>query len=152
MNWCCSSQIHGHFGSLWESVFVIPAEAGIQGIFNVLSVRDSVAAAREGAASSLPEVSSYLWNATLAPLPDCGRGGGLFLLKMPAKERAEIAQRLLESLDRQMDIDVESAWQSEVERRISELDSDRVTCIPWEEVRERLIRNSRSNNRRRPSS
>ena len=63
-------------------------------------------------------------------------------LKMPAKERAEIAQRLLESLDRQIDIDVESAWQSEVARRISELDSGKVTCIPWEEVRERLMRNS----------
>lgn len=64
-------------------------------------------------------------------------------LKMPARERAEIAQRLLESLDSQIDINVESAWQSEVERRISELDSGRVSCIPWEEVRERLIRNSR---------
>jgi putative addiction module component (TIGR02574 family) len=64
-------------------------------------------------------------------------------LKMPARERAEIAQRLLESLDRQMDINVESAWQSEVERRISELDSGQVACIPWEEVRERLMRNSR---------
>jgi len=64
-------------------------------------------------------------------------------LKMSAKERAEIAQRLLESLDRQMDVDVESAWQSEVEKRISELDSGQVSCIPWEEVRERLMRNSR---------
>lgn len=64
-------------------------------------------------------------------------------LKMPARERAEIAQRLLESLDRQIDSDAESAWQSEVERRISELDSGRVACIPWEEVRERLMRNSR---------
>ncbi|MDR3569545.1 MAG: addiction module protein [Syntrophobacteraceae bacterium] len=63
-------------------------------------------------------------------------------LKMPARERAEIAQRLLESLDRQRDIDVESAWQSEVERRISELDSGQVACIPWEEVRERLMRSS----------
>jgi putative addiction module component (TIGR02574 family) len=61
-------------------------------------------------------------------------------LKMPARERAEIAQRLLESLDLQMDTDVESAWQSEVERRISELDSGQVACIPWEEVRERLTR------------
>lgn len=64
-------------------------------------------------------------------------------LKMPARERAEIAQRLLESLDSQTDINVESAWQSEVEKRISELDSGKVSCIPWEEVRERLMRNSR---------
>jgi putative addiction module component (TIGR02574 family) len=62
-------------------------------------------------------------------------------LKMPARERAEIAQRLLESLDRQMDVNVESAWQSEVEKRIAELDTGQVTCIPWEEVRERLMRN-----------
>lgn len=63
-------------------------------------------------------------------------------LKMPARERAEIAQRLLESLDRQMDIDMEMAWQVETERRVSELDSGRVSCITWEEVRERLMRNS----------
>lgn len=63
-------------------------------------------------------------------------------LKMPVRERAEIAQQLLESLDREIDINVESAWQSEVERRISELDSGKVACIPWEEVRERLMRNS----------
>lgn len=63
-------------------------------------------------------------------------------LKMPARQRAEIAQRLLESLDRQMDIGVESAWQSEIERRISDLDNGQVACIPWEEVRERLTRNS----------
>ena len=63
-------------------------------------------------------------------------------LRMPARERAEIARQLLESLDRQVDIDVESAWQSEVERRISEIDSAQVECIPWEEVRDRLMRNS----------
>ncbi len=62
-------------------------------------------------------------------------------LKMPVRERAEIAQRLLESLDQQMDSDVESAWQSEVERRISELDSGRVACIPgrkWGATHEEL--------------
>lgn len=63
-------------------------------------------------------------------------------LKMSVRERAEIAQRLLDSLDQQSDMDVDSAWQSEIERRISEIDSGRVSCIPWEEVRERLMRNS----------
>jgi len=62
---------------------------------------------------------------------------------MFAREGAEIAQRLLEILDRQTDIDVEAAWQTEVERRISELDSGGVARIPWEEVRERLMRNPR---------
>jgi putative addiction module component (TIGR02574 family) len=64
-------------------------------------------------------------------------------LKMPVRDRAEIVQRLLESLDQQVDIDVESAWQSEIEGRVSELDSGRISCIPWEEVRERLMRASR---------
>jgi putative addiction module component (TIGR02574 family) len=64
-------------------------------------------------------------------------------LKMPVKDRAAIVQRLLESLDQQVDADVDSAWQSEIERRISEIDSGRVSCIPWEEVRERLMRGSR---------
>lgn len=64
-------------------------------------------------------------------------------LKMPFRDRAEIAQRLLESLDQQGDTDFDAAWQFEIEKRIAELDSGRVSCIPWEEVRERLMRHAR---------
>jgi len=58
-------------------------------------------------------------------------------LQMPEEERAEIAQKLLASLEESPDIDVEEAWQEEVARRIRDLESG-VVCIPWEEVRRRL--------------
>jgi putative addiction module component (TIGR02574 family) len=59
-------------------------------------------------------------------------------LGMPEYERAEIAERLIASLDDSPEIDVEQAWQEEVRRRIRELDRGEATCVPWEEVRRRL--------------
>jgi len=59
-------------------------------------------------------------------------------LQMSEHERAEIAERLIASLDAADDIEVEQAWQEEVGRRISELDRGVATCVPWEEVRRRL--------------
>ena len=59
-------------------------------------------------------------------------------LRMPEQERAEIAEKLIASLDDSPDIDVEQAWQEEVSRRISDLESGNAVCVPWEEVRHRL--------------
>ena len=59
-------------------------------------------------------------------------------LRMPEEERAEIAEKLIASLDNTTDTDVEQAWQEEVRRRIRDLDSGAVVCIPWEEVCRRL--------------
>jgi putative addiction module component (TIGR02574 family) len=59
-------------------------------------------------------------------------------LKKPEKERALIAERLISSLDSANDKDVELAWQKEIEKRLKEIDSGIVRCIPWEDVRERL--------------
>jgi len=63
-------------------------------------------------------------------------------LQMPKKVRATIAERLIASLDPHCDKDTETIWQKEVQQRISDIDSGRVNCIPWENVRERLRRNS----------
>ena len=52
-------------------------------------------------------------------------------LRMSAQERAEIAEKLIASLDDSCESDVEEAWQEEVQRRIRELDSGAAACVPW---------------------
>ena len=64
-------------------------------------------------------------------------------LRQSVTDRARIAEALIASLDVPADRDVELAWQREVDRRIEEIDSGAVTCLPWEEVRDRLYRNAR---------
>lgn len=66
-------------------------------------------------------------------------------LTMSAQDRAFIAERLITSLDTVMDTDVEIAWQQEIQKRLSEVESGEVTCLPWEEVRKRLPGQSRAN-------
>jgi len=60
-------------------------------------------------------------------------------LALPAEARAALADSLLESIDAEVDADAEAAWQSEIQRRVAELDSKAVTTIPWAEVRSRLM-------------
>jgi putative addiction module component (TIGR02574 family) len=55
-------------------------------------------------------------------------------LQMPAQDRAVIAERLISSLDTEIDQEVEIAWQQEVQRRVEEVDKGVVACIPWEQV------------------
>ena len=59
-------------------------------------------------------------------------------LKLTVKERAEVAERLISSLDETPDADVERAWQEEIHRRMQEVDSGTTKTIPWEEVQRRL--------------
>lgn len=61
-------------------------------------------------------------------------------LKLPSAERAQIAEHLIASLDEGPDVDVEQAWQEEVQRRIQQIDRGEVQTIPWEEVRRQLRR------------
>lgn len=61
-------------------------------------------------------------------------------LRQPEKERARIAETLIASLDATSDREIEQAWQVEIDRRLREIDSGSVECIPWEQVRERLYR------------
>ena len=55
-------------------------------------------------------------------------------LKLTAKQRARIAERLLSSLDEQVDPQNEHLWQEEAERRLDELLSGKVKAIPAEQV------------------
>ena len=61
-------------------------------------------------------------------------------LELPLQERARIAEKLISSLDTEFDEGVERAWQTEIQRRLGEIDRGEVVCIPWEEVRDRLKR------------
>ena len=54
-------------------------------------------------------------------------------------ERAELAARLIETLDAGLDSDYARAWDAEIESRIRELDQGRARAIPWDEAR-RMIR------------
>ena len=62
---------------------------------------------------------------------------------LPAEDRAELAGRLLESIDGPPDEGVEEAWASEIERRMTDYRAGRVKTIPWSEVRAHLHRASR---------
>jgi putative addiction module component (TIGR02574 family) len=61
-------------------------------------------------------------------------------LRLPRRERARLAQRLISSLDSEMDANVEKLWLHEAERRLDELKSGKVAGIPAQKV----IRKARS--------
>ncbi len=63
-------------------------------------------------------------------------------LKQPETERARIAEALIASLDVPSDREIERAWQTEIDRRLRDMDAGAVQCVPWEEVRDRLFRNA----------
>ncbi len=63
--------------------------------------------------------------------------------QLPENDRAELAGRLIQSLEGPPDPDVEAAWADEVERRIREIDEGKVKTIPWEQVRAELFGRSR---------
>jgi putative addiction module component (TIGR02574 family) len=58
-------------------------------------------------------------------------------MKLTGAERAELAERLLESIDT-IDPEIDAAWRAEARRRAAELRSGAVAPIPWEEVDRQL--------------
>jgi len=60
-------------------------------------------------------------------------------LLLPDHERAELAASLIDSLDPTVDEDSEKAWESEVQRRVKELESGDVLPVPWPEARRRIL-------------
>ena len=59
-------------------------------------------------------------------------------LTLDTNERANLAAKLLASLDGDPDEDVEAAWAAEVERRIQDIEAGRTKLVPWEDVERRL--------------
>jgi len=62
---------------------------------------------------------------------------------LPAEDRARLAEELLDSLEGELDVGAEAAWEHEIERRVAEIESGAVTLITSEDVHaeaRRLIR------------
>ncbi len=61
-------------------------------------------------------------------------------LRLPQQERADLAARLLESLDEQQDADVDGAWIEEIERRCAAVDAGELVTSDWDDFRRRVER------------
>jgi len=57
-------------------------------------------------------------------------------------DRARIAEDFIARLDAPIDRENDLAWQQKIAKRLHEIDAGAVTCISWEEAKERLCRNS----------
>jgi putative addiction module component (TIGR02574 family) len=55
-------------------------------------------------------------------------------LALPPAARAELAERLLRSLDAPQQVEIDAAWADEAERRITQLDRGEVKLLPGETV------------------
>ncbi len=61
-------------------------------------------------------------------------------LRLPEKERAELASQIIASLDGPPDPDAEGAWAEEIARRVREFEKDPSRAEDWEVVKARLLR------------
>lgn len=65
-------------------------------------------------------------------------------LRLPQRTRAELAESLLASLEREVSEseveEIDAAWDEEVRRRVRAFDAGKVELVPWEVVRARLRR------------
>ena len=64
------------------------------------------------------------------------------LLKLPSKERADLAMALWESLndaDREAAVDLTPELAAELDRRLADHLANPSTAIPWEEVRKKFV-------------
>lgn len=60
-------------------------------------------------------------------------------LGLPENDRADLAARLIDSLDLHGDDDAPSAWDAEIARRIADVDGGLVKLIPWPEARRMIL-------------
>ena len=59
-------------------------------------------------------------------------------LRLDDEARAELAAELVASLDGPADVDAESAWDAEIERRIASIEAGTIPLEPWDHVRRRI--------------
>ncbi len=55
-------------------------------------------------------------------------------MKLPLRERVQLAQRLVSTIDGEVESDTEALWFAEAERRLEELRSGKVQGIPADEA------------------
>ena len=60
-------------------------------------------------------------------------------LALSIEEQEALTVSLISSLGGKVDEGVQAAWETEIARRISELDSGRAQTISWQEVRQRNL-------------
>ena len=60
-------------------------------------------------------------------------------LELPPAARAALAGSLIDSLETDVDEDAEAQWDTEIARRIGEIDAGMVTLVPWDEARRRIV-------------
>jgi putative addiction module component (TIGR02574 family) len=56
-------------------------------------------------------------------------------LQLPEGERADLAAKLMDSIDPITDADLDEAWDVEIAKRIEELEQGSVKAVPWAEAR-----------------
>jgi putative addiction module component (TIGR02574 family) len=61
-------------------------------------------------------------------------------MRLTDEERADLADRIYSSLSSEYQAEVDRAWAEEIDRRAKEIDEGRATLVPWEAVRDRLLK------------
>lgn len=62
------------------------------------------------------------------------------VLELPESDRAELAARLIESLDFESDPAIDEEWVKEIERRCAASDAGTNVTSDWNDVRQRIER------------
>ena len=55
-------------------------------------------------------------------------------------ERVDLADRLFSSVSPEYQAEVDRAWAEEIDRRTREIEEGTAKLVPWEDVRERLLK------------
>ena len=58
---------------------------------------------------------------------------------LPDGERGELAAKLIESLESEVDEEVEAAWSAEIRQRLEDLRTNKVKPVSWLEARQMIM-------------
>jgi putative addiction module component (TIGR02574 family) len=61
-------------------------------------------------------------------------------LALPEEDRGQLAEKLVQSLEGELDPSAESAWASEIERRLAKIDAGQASALSMEEAIARMRR------------
>jgi putative addiction module component (TIGR02574 family) len=65
-------------------------------------------------------------------------------LALSEEDRGRLAEKLVQSLDREVDPDVEEAWAAEIERRLARIDAGQAKTVTMSEAIARLHQAARA--------
>ena len=58
--------------------------------------------------------------------------------ELPLDLKLELIDKINESINYPVDSEVEAAWTAEIKNRIADIDSGTVTCIPYEDIQQKI--------------